>query len=529
MAKTRRQETKTFLALLVLLAITILAGGCRQPPVIERSATPTVSLAASPLLALSPSPTPTFKPFTTPSLSPYPSPSPTASPTRLPTQRRPLPVHAKRFGNGRITAVAYSPDGHLIGVVSLYGLYLFDAASLHRVHVWETPPLVGIEFSQDGNHIMGITRQGEVFLWTMGDETPQKLASLLPVAEDVQHNWALAPDREGAAIVDAKHQIQVLWQGQVLTPIVRQGEIPRRLVFAPNNPILAVLWGNHITFYHLPDEKEWLLLDLFLEDNDILFSPDGRYLFGNGPDLQAWRLDASMQRAEEAWETNLPSEADLVTGPLFVSPRNAWVARGMMGGDLEFFTVRNGDSITTFKAKCPGDLHTGAVSADGHNVVLVPSDARACVVDIRRGRIKGMFSTFLSYPVAGFSSDGRIVTAESWGDVMLWNAQTGKVEKHLSLKACRYNSWGVALPASGEIVALNCDAWISPAVYVFSLKHPAAPQTVVKVEGFVALAYAIFPDGRSLLVSDASNLYRVSLPSGDIMLSVRDGSFPQEN
>ena len=193
--------------------------------------------------------------------TPTPTPTPTHTPTPTPT-RTPGPlgvdnvdqiVELQRLGRGRISQLAYSPDGQTLAVASSIGIWLYDAGNLSarpRLLEGHTASVYSVAFSPDGRLLASGSFDGTSRLWEVGSG-----ATLQTLGEhtDAVLSVAFSPDGRLLASGSLDHTIR-LWEvgsGATLQTLEGHTDYVLSVAFSPDGRLLASgsgdgtvrLWG----------------------------------------------------------------------------------------------------------------------------------------------------------------------------------------------------------------------------------------------------------------------------------------------
>ncbi len=79
---------------------------------------------------------------------------------------------ARLLGRGRITDLAWTPDGRALGLAGSLGIWVYDATNLDappRLAVPHDDPLLNLAFSPDGSLIAAGTDGGTVRVWALAE------------------------------------------------------------------------------------------------------------------------------------------------------------------------------------------------------------------------------------------------------------------------------------------------------------------------------------------------------------------------
>ena len=304
-----------------------------------------------------------------------------------------LPENAiARIGKGRITDIAYSPDGKLLAMTTYIGTWLFDAKN-------------GAELAL----LTGYTN--EDFEGFSGNAAHESIISFSP---------------------DGKMLASVYWDGAVRVWDVQTRKLMttlkgywRSALFSPDGKILAtsgILWDVN-TF----EQKSSLTKKRYSSEVALTFSPDGTTLItkGTGKTITLWDLKTKQSKTIEVGETSF------LDSVVYSPDGTTIVCRGIRSNTVGMWDAK------TAKQKAIHIGHTRIVnsvaySPDGKTL------ASSCRDMIRLWNAKtGQHR--IAIPQQGapfikvvFTPDGTSLTSASAdGKIQLWDATTGQLKRTL--------------------------------------------------------------------------------------------------
>ena len=297
---TRRQKTRAGLVSLLILLL-LLSGCLNINPPLPTPIYPTyLTSTAKPTLTATPKPTFTLTPLAPAQIS-------------TPVYRSQQPITAKnaaglqllaKWGKGIPYQIAWSPDGAFLVVASTQGLYFYNTIDLSLVQSIENGVSYRqIVFSTNGDLLASATENGELNLWIISADHPQRPAG--PVGFDVNpHQQALD------------------------------------LAFSPDASLLAAsLWDGTVQVWQVNNGTPVLTLDNFDQPvQRLAFSSDGNYLLTWSPagSVLTWGLPSGKQ----ARTLYLPARYGSVNSNL-----------GEFSANNEWFTASYGTQVRLLRLK----------------------------------------------------------------------------------------------------------------------------------------------------------------------------------
>ena len=381
-----------------------------------------------------------------------------------------LPQNAKRrLGKGRVTDMAYAPDGNQLTVSTQIGIWIYDArtgeelktliggqtvfwiayapdgrtlvscsvgvGSGDKIRVWDTTTgayetpfteegfryISGMALSPDGS-TLATGDYEQVHLWDT--VTGERKAALKTLANDIVIAMAFSPDGKTIATESDGGTIR-LWDVATAThKATLQGHTNRvtSIAFSPDGRTLASsskdktirLWDTTAAV-----QKATLTVPsmLYYSSYSIAFSPDGRTLAtAVYKDVVLWDVPSRQVRRTLRGQT--------VIQHLAFSPDGRTLATE--SGEIQFWDVGSGEHKTTFV----GD-YTQAVT----NVAFSPDSSTLAGSEGNRIRLWDSVSGAPKTTLTGhtdditsvaFSPDGRTLASGSEDrTVRLWDVTTG--------------------------------------------------------------------------------------------------------
>ncbi len=189
-----------------------------------------------------------------------------------------------RLGKGRISRIAYSPDGKLLGAAGSVGVWLYDAETMTDVGLLESAPdhLYSLAFSPDGKTLAAGSAYKAVQLWNIEDRRKIEVLTdfwgrASPVAFSPDGRRLAVKENRGIHLWDIRKKESIT--------VFKPEEGSSSFAFSPTGEIIAENVGSIIRLWDAGQQRELGILEghtdwvLFVD-----FSPDGRTLVSGGVD-----------------------------------------------------------------------------------------------------------------------------------------------------------------------------------------------------------------------------------------------------
>ena len=359
-----------------------------------------------------------------------------------------------RLGKGRLSqgekAIAVSPGGQRLALVSAIGIWLYDM------------------------------------------ETFRPLA-LLPTGFNRFGSLAFSPDGTILASSPAdKDRMTRLWDlatGEVITSMEDHTASPP--VFSPDGTTLAAgLWDGTIKLWDVETGEEVITLEGHTDGvSSVAFSPDGSILLSGSWDhsLRLWDLGT------QATPAILDGHTDVVESVAF-SPDGTLLASGSWDGTLRLWDVETGTNTDVLE-RVSVSIESVVFSSDGEILAAAFSDGTVRVWDVGTATNTAILEGH-SGPVESvvFSPDGTLVSG-SWADgtVRLWDLTTGNAA---TLEGHADGVQSVAFSPDGRTLASG-SAQYESTIYLWDAE---TGQRTASLDGHTRLVHSVAfsPDGTTL-------------------------------
>ena len=370
-----------------------------------------------------------------------------------------LPDGAKaRLGIGRIKDLLFSPDGKMLAVASINGIWLYDTETYQEIKLLPIPldnshyslgyELTKITFSVDGQTLVGETRQSSrqsILIWNVNTEEC-KIDVLDNKINVLDNNVYFSPDRQKLAIKSENKTIE-LWQApddNAKEPLNEEDDDTEKakIAFNPNGKTYATTDDQYgISIRDTQTHKQKKRIADYLHpvySGEIIVSPDGKLI-----------AMLRYQSPIHVWDTN--------TGKLKFTLIEHRMTRLPNHEHMHY------DQPFVFEGV--------AFSPDGKTLVCGSMDGPIRLWDLNNGKLIRRLNGHKSFVNSiVFSRDGKFVaTGSDDGSILVWNTETWKHEpfhdEQLSSVSClSYNRDGSFLAAgsqTGEIFLFDVEKGVA--------------------------------------------------------------------
>lgn len=371
-----------------------------------------------------------------------------------------------RWGKGRLSSIAWSPDGRRLAVGSGIGVFLYDTSGFEQTDFWPTD--VGVSqlgFSPDGK----ILASGDDFpgksvrLW---DSSTGTVARALTAQGSIQE-LSFSPDGKRIAAADGNGFLG-LWD--VASGTVIRGDVAcaASALFSPDWKLaISPQWADNDYAGALCDVDTGKIVRQLHYDRQIhlgaelaRFSPDGRWLAWGacreGESVTVCRTDKIMLfdvntglstqvlRIDTSWV----EEIDF-------SPGGTLLATGDADARVILWNVATGEEVAVLE-KHGGNVSSLAFSPDGARLASGAEDGTVRIWSVARGTQDYVLDGYTE-DVNGLavSADGKWIAASSWKHQWyLWQTATGTLTRTSIEDTGFMPGKGLALSPDGRRVAI---------------------------------------------------------------------------
>lgn len=438
------------------------------------------ALAALPTITPEPGATATLQAAETPALTPTPSANRLSLPVFVYTE---MPIAAEitvekalrlvalaRWGAGRLTGTAWSPDGKQLALATSIGVFVLDSQGSNVQFILDTTGAVEcVTFSPDGKLLATGEESGLVRIWENG--SGKEILALGGHLRKVNRT-AFSPD--GKWLVSGSDDRSVrLWD-------IEKGQ------------------------------AAWVTEENVKEIEGVAFSPDGKTVISGGLDfhLKVWDAGSGKLLLDVA---NPAVIYDVAYSP---DGKTIYTSLGNM-------TVRSWDAATGQPQEVMGGVATLisslAVSADGKYIAAGDVSGKVYVWDQEGNRVSSFANERLLRNISldfdytnqvAFLPDSKRLSSGIWDDTLvIWNVETNTKETEFSWLS-EYNKGAVFSPNSSILAVQSVDD-------VIKIWNVAQNKALYSIPGGLVEGRVFSYDSRYLAIKlNASTLQIIEVQTG---------------
>lgn len=381
----------------------------------------------------------------------------------------------RRFGKGAIKDIDFSPDGRLLAVATVIGIWLYDGKTGEQIAFPDYIDSVrSIAFSPDGKILVSGSSNTYINLWDV--DTGRQISQFKDAGSSVDE-VQISPDGQMVLSVNVSKGID-LWDvytgerktrvtgnlisfspvndmyiavhgkditiydsltGQSIESVTLKNSGIQRLFFNPNGEIVAMHnMDNTVTLLNLFTKHEHKLLTA-LDKNEkhvLSFSPDGLILATASTDgtITLWDVNTGLQKQEL-------TTADSLISSVKFSPEGSNLAAGNKIGEIHIWNIETGDRIKTLispkteietiqyrnESRTITDI---LFNPDGTTLVSVIGKDVIQIWDLESGTSKKKHKGFYNIQLQSLAiSPSHNIVASGGNDyaIRLWNTKTGNL------------------------------------------------------------------------------------------------------
>jgi WD40 repeat protein len=320
--------------------------------------------------------------------------------------------------------MALSPDGTRLATTSASIIKVWDIASGEMLFILSnsTANISSIAFSRDGSRLATAQDEGNINIWDAA--TGEKLINFYnpdgcypSIVFNKDATRLITSD--GCGIIRfwdiAENKGQELFHRKTLTSGV--------LILSPDGNQLAINQNNSIAIWDASTGFDLFAIPNDSWSNDIDFSPDGKLLAAPGAGTSINILDLNQVGEKQVF---IAQDGERVGGAVFSPDGTQLLTESKFTGDARIWDAATSQNLLS--VKIPDICCSVAFSPDGMQFVAGSTSGNVNVLDAGTGKVAAILSASawqISQTV--FSPDGsRVATAGSDGIARIWDIQNGK-------------------------------------------------------------------------------------------------------
>jgi WD40 repeat protein len=416
------------------------------------------------------------------------------------------PIELQRIGLGRIVDMSLSPDGEILAVETVRGIWLYDAGNLPTQKFIEVTPLTydmswsadhqrlaiifadrsiailytktgkiekinlpykdGIDhfsLSADGRYLAATDYHNLIHVWDLVKS--KEVVSFIPKTDDTTEiigtlKWS--PDAKQIISIDEPNCGARLWD-------IRSGEqdffinAPGRdicnAVWSPDGSLLATVnQSGTLQIWNVSEKREIQKYNSARAITKISWSPDSRYLLLGGVDKQVvvWEIYGAQQKfiltISQPWIWSLAWNSSKSQIVVAISDHN--YGRFL----VELFDIQNGQRVQSMEIMDHLDhvIDGIAWSPDGNNVGYFGSDGTFRIWDNRYNQLSSIIKITDEdiYPTA-ISMDWSKFAIRVGKEIEVWGIE--KQERSRVFTGLNSTPQSIAFSPDGTLLAAGCD------------------------------------------------------------------------
>jgi WD40 repeat protein len=359
--------------------------------------------------------------------------------------------------HGAWACVAFSPDGKRLASISDRTVLMWDAHDEKPLFTVRTPhPLYTVIFSPDGRRLASAGLGPSVRIWDAANG--RELLTLAAHNATVQ-GLAFSPDGRRLATGSEDRTVKVwdLQSGTAIMSLLGHGDAVSSVAFDRDGwRLISGSQDGTVKVWEIVAEPDCLALP---GHNDtvfsIAFSPDGTRLASGGNDMtvRIWDVRSGLElfclygHCAKVYQVAFSPDGRLLAS----ASGDHTKGDSVFPGEIKVWDASAGRELRTI-GDHPGAVQGLAFSADGR-LASAESDGSVRVWDPSTGERLAMIHAHAKrVRDVAFTPDGGLLascsdaTQAGWGEVRLWDAQTGR----------EVAQW--ALPASLNHLAFSRDS-----------------------------------------------------------------------
>lgn len=338
-----------------------------------------------------------------------------------------------RWGNGKIYAIALSPNGQTLAAATTIGVSLYSADSLELQATWLTSEEVeALAFSPDGQTLA--TGSGSTLqLWNLDSGMVRidlmkgdvYLDSIVSMAFSPDGKYLAAGTHTGIRIFDLRAEQQVA----AFSDPEEYLNITWALAFSPDGSMLASAQSHAVNtggLIMLWDTGTWQLQQRFEQDGvvggpeGLAFSSDGRKLVFTSSWYYNWVWDLESGTSLKAEAADAGTHYDAVA----ISPDGNTLAGGSYYGILDLWDAHTGGNRRNLQAE--GYPLRGLIFSQDGTQLYAASTEGIRLWDLNSQSVTdNVIDHLVTGTVISISPDGRQLATLAGEEVIFWDITNG--------------------------------------------------------------------------------------------------------
>ncbi len=349
-----------------------------------------------------------------------------------------LPEGAKtRFGRGRVTDMAFAPDGVHLAVATTIGVWWYELATMEPIALWENERgmVSTVSLSSDGHWIATGNADGIVKVWHIAT---QQCTAIIQGWHFGISDIVFSPDSQYIAASGAQYGRVYVWHAKTgrhvaSFKVIEPQKEPRAsrlpLCFSPDGKLIAYVSAEFVISVRHLETREHIANIIITPRhvNTLTFSPCGRFLtvalkkgkVGQSPGIQVWNI-----QQETLEMANMAYDGDNVT-PVYSSDSTLRVAE-VDTDRVVIWDANRLETLDLFQSRGRAEVvrfstHGNRLGIATHHEILVWDEKNPSRVALLHGHT-------LPAGCVSFAEEGKVLVSRYWGEsgITFWNIEHGQ-------------------------------------------------------------------------------------------------------
>ncbi|HEB65923.1 MAG TPA: tetratricopeptide repeat protein [Chloroflexi bacterium] len=407
------------------------------------------------------------------------------------------------LGRGRITSLAYSPDGEILAVASSIGVYLYRLGAFRLERFLPAPAWVwSVAYAPDGAWLAAGMDDGRVRLWD-----PANPAVPVDIAAHNRAVRALAFSPEGTLLASGSQDGTArLWNTQTCSlqrTLQDSADEIRSLAFSPDGSLLALASENrHVLIRRIRDGA--LIHTLHGHRRavrSVTFSSNGRWIASGGEDgrINFWHTG-------EEYPAKVLEDFMGIVSQVGFSPDNRLLVSASWDGGIRLWHPGR-ETIWQRLEDQRYPVSQCLFSPQGtHLSSLTVNEEVVRIWNAHNGELlKSLAHNNALYAVTVSPHQDYLAAGTSDGRVLMWTWPLHNPEPDVTLAGHQRAVRSVAFAPAGEYLVSGGD---DPYLLVWKLSQSAAQRILLPPQNRGVTRLTFSPDGEWLFAStENGNIY----------------------